>query len=118
MSRSHIRLELAEQETILRKEVNALSQSKSLSINVGESSLSDLIDAFTAHKLNAHPLFHRLMKLDAANCQLDLGLYGLCADCEAEIDLRRLQADPTEQRCSTCAEQYKHEHGVELRLNH
>lgn len=80
--------------------------------------LSDIIDTLTHTPLAEHALFLRLMKLDAALCQLDLGLYGLCADCETDIEVERLSQDPTEQRCFACAQHYEHEHRHELRLSY
>ncbi|BDF94774.1 MULTISPECIES: TraR/DksA family transcriptional regulator [Pseudoalteromonas] len=44
----------------------------------------------------------RLEKLEAAVCQIDIGQYGYCCDCEEKIDSQRLNADPTVQRCIRC----------------
>lgn len=118
MSRPHIRQELSELETDLRKEIGVLLETEQQAFNFTGCSLSELIDKLTEIKLSEHPLYHKLLRLDAAACQLDLGLYGLCSDCEAEIETQRLLSDPTEQRCASCAEHHKHEHGLELRLSH
>ncbi|QIR14860.1 TraR/DksA C4-type zinc finger protein [Shewanella aestuarii] len=80
--------------------------------------LSNLIDYMSEIKHAGSCLFEKLMRLDAAYCQLELGLYGLCSDCESDIEPQRLSADPTEQRCHICAIRYKNEHRHELRLNH
>ncbi|WP_445778027.1 TraR/DksA C4-type zinc finger protein [Shewanella sp.] len=82
------------------------------------ATLGDIIDYLPQIKLADSDLFTQLMKLDAASCQLDLGLYGLCSDCELDIELDRLQRDPTEQRCGSCQQKYLNEHRLELRLNH
>ncbi|MGI2171289.1 TraR/DksA family transcriptional regulator [Shewanella sp. MF05960] len=82
------------------------------------ATLGDIIDFLSQVKLANTDLFTQLMKLDAALCQLDLGLYGLCSDCEMDIDAGRLQLDPTEQRCRHCQQKYLNEHRLELRLNH
>ncbi|GGB51542.1 TraR/DksA C4-type zinc finger protein [Shewanella inventionis] len=82
------------------------------------ASLGDVIDFLSQVKLADTDLFTQLMKLDAALCQLDLGLYGLCSDCEMDIESTRLNTDPTEQRCSSCQQKYLNEHRLELRLNH
>ncbi len=118
MSKPHIRQELSELEADLRKEIGALLETKQQAVEVTDCSLSELIDKLTEIKLSEHPLYHKLLRLDAAACQLDIGLYGLCSDCETEIETQRLLDDPTEQRCASCAEHYKHEHGLELRLSH
>lgn len=46
----------------------------------------------------------RLQAIEASLCQLELGLYGYCADCEKTIEPERLQRDPTTQRCQHCHE--------------
>ncbi|MDP4534951.1 hypothetical protein Q3O60_01960 [Alkalimonas collagenimarina] len=45
----------------------------------------------------------RLEAIQAALSQMEIGLYGICCDCEAKIELDRLDADPTEQRCKICS---------------
>lgn len=46
---------------------------------------------------------HRLEKVQAAISQIKLGIYGVCADCEAQIEAERLACDPATQRCKVCA---------------
>ena len=48
-------------------------------------------------------LIAKLNRVEASLCQFDIGQYGYCADCEELIEMARLENDPTEQRCSTCA---------------
>jgi DnaK suppressor protein len=81
-------------------------------------SLSELIEWMTVQQLGHHSLCQRLMRLDAAYCQLELGLYGLCADCETHIEAARLSQDPTAQRCNRCDSKYHRQHRQELRLDH
>jgi len=119
VSTTHIRHELSELEANLRKEIGALPPFlEAIGEHYASLSLAELIDTLAQTPLADHPLFCQLNKLDAAFCQLDLGLYGLCSDCEAEIETERLSQDPTEQRCASCAEHYQHEHRHELRLTH
>lgn len=49
----------------------------------------------------------RLKRLDAALCQMDLGLYGLCSDCEEPLAIDQLEQDPTLQRCPRCETRYR-----------
>ncbi|AGH81129.1 dnaK suppressor [Psychromonas sp. CNPT3] len=51
-----------------------------------------------------------LKKIDAALSNLHLGMFGLCSDCEEEIELERLKEDATQQRCQHCAEKYNKQH--------
>lgn len=118
MSRSYIRHELSELEANLREELGQLLAQHQLSMDSKTLSLSALIDALTAAKLCDDPLFIQLTQLDAAICQLDIGLYGLCADCETDIEPQRLTLNPLEQRCQQCAAEHAHQHRHELRLTH
>ena len=48
-----------------------------------------------------------LKRIDAALCQMDLGLYGLCSDCEDPLSIELLEQDPTLQRCPRCDTRYR-----------
>ncbi len=48
----------------------------------------------------------RLEALQAAISLIDMGLYGLCSDCECRIEPELLTADPTRQRCRRCEQHY------------
>ncbi len=48
-----------------------------------------------------------LKRIDAALCQMDLGLYGLCSDCEEPLAIAQLEQDPTLQRCPRCDTRYR-----------
>jgi len=43
-------------------------------------------------------------KIEGALRRIEAGDFGYCFICEEEIDIRRLQADPTNTRCLACAE--------------
>ncbi|MCL2915678.1 TraR/DksA C4-type zinc finger protein [Shewanella corallii] len=81
-----------------------------------EYNLQQLINALVQHKLTQHSVYVQLLKLDAARCQLELGLFGLCADCEEEIPQHLLDANITVQRCHRCQLKYDKEQRHELRL--
>lgn len=44
----------------------------------------------------------RLELVQAALSQMDMGLYGLCSDCECRIERELLMQDPARQRCQRC----------------
>lgn len=48
----------------------------------------------------------QLKQVDAALCQQQLGLYGICSDCETELSRELLYQDPCRQRCSLCHSKY------------
>jgi RNA polymerase-binding transcription factor DksA len=53
---------------------------------------------------NQFPRFQRLLELEAALCQIDIGQFGYCCDCETKLELIELTKDPAKQRCSICEE--------------
>jgi DnaK suppressor protein len=46
----------------------------------------------------------QLVSVDKALKRLDDQGYGICIDCDEEINVRRLEIDPTATRCIKCAE--------------
>ncbi len=66
----------------------------------GLDGIQDYVGAL--HDRQLHGLTDRLGQVEAALCQLDLGMFGLCADCESEIAPQQLESDPTTQRCNHC----------------
>lgn len=54
------------------------------------------------HTPDLKPLSLRLEAVQAALSQMEIGLYGICSDCESRIDASRLEQDPAEQRCFRC----------------
>ncbi len=59
-------------------------------------------EAFTLSRLGEAQR-RELQQIDAALARLDAGEYGLCAECEQEIDPRRLKALPYALLCAECA---------------
>jgi len=117
-----IQQKLQQLERILRHELMLVIKDP---LNVTEAAqlsmdtpLGQVIDYLPTIKLSNTEIFTKLMQLDAAYCQLELGLYGLCSDCEMDIEASRLIANPTEQRCTHCEQKHLSEHRYELRLNH
>lgn len=65
---------------------------------------SEWPDFLEQHFMLEHePKLTRLVQLEAALAQFDIGQYGFCADCEEKIDLDILNKDPAAQRCSNCS---------------
>ena len=46
----------------------------------------------------------QLVKIEGALRRIDAGDFGFCLDCDEEIKLGRLQADPSNSLCIHCAE--------------
>lgn len=71
-------------------------------------SVDDLLEL--ASKIEIPSITHKISEMksiDAALNNIQIGMYGLCADCEEEIETARLDVDPTTQRCLTCQNRYK-----------
>ncbi len=47
---------------------------------------------------------HEVAQIDAAIARVDAGEYGICRDCDTEIDPRRLAALPYAVLCTECAQ--------------
>ena len=48
-----------------------------------------------------------MKSIDASLNDIDLGLYGICSDCEAEIVIERLKENATTKRCAACEKKYQ-----------
>jgi DnaK suppressor protein len=46
----------------------------------------------------------RLISVEQGLKRLDQQIYGICADCDEDINVRRLAIDPTAIRCIKCAQ--------------
>lgn len=67
-----------------------------------------LIDSLVhseSHSLNLYKA--QIQSIDAALQGIELGLYGLCSDCEVEIEVEELFKCPTKQRCTACEIKYQ-----------
>jgi DnaK suppressor protein len=60
-------------------------------------------EQYTLARLNDNQR-REVVLIDAALARIDAGEYGVCADCEQEIDPRRLVALPYALLCTECAQ--------------
>jgi len=51
-----------------------------------------------------------LRLIDSALQRISAGSYGTCVDCDQEIPIARLEAEPTAARCVRCQELYEKTH--------
>ena len=77
----------------------------------------DLLRKWLTPELQAKT--QRLELIQAALSQMDMGLYGLCSDCECRIEKGLLIKDPARQRCGQCEKNYhlKSQTAVKAALN-
>jgi DnaK suppressor protein len=83
------------------------SQSSQLNVCDGERELIDLMQSMSRRD-EAVTLLDRftrtLAQVDAALMAVELGVYGICVECEEPISSRRLQAIPWASHCIRCQE--------------
>lgn len=110
----HLQDQLAQEHDTLAKEIrhemllNTLVPSATA---IENADLSELIMmAKSSFIPNLFDLAVRMEKVDAAVCSIKLGMYGLCVDCEEEIDVEELQADPAQPRCHSCRAHSRYHH--------
>lgn len=85
--------------------------------NLARLSTDELIE-FT-QKIDNPSLSKKVEKLknvDASLISIELGMFGLCSDCESELDTLLLKATPTTQRCPDCEVKYQKQRYNNYRL--
>jgi len=73
-----------------------------------KSSNDELVEL--ALKIDIPSIAHKITdikNIDASINDIELGLYGICSDCEDEIEITRLELDPTTKRCEVCEKKYQ-----------
>lgn len=71
--------------------------------SVGRMSRVDALQAQAMALEAARRKELQLMRIEAALRRIERGEYGLCRSCEEDIDVRRLEFDPSTPLCITCA---------------
>lgn len=64
------------------------------------SALADLLVDVSLADIDRH--VEEIRDIDAALLRIAQGGYGVCVDCEGDIDAQRLRAYPTAKRCLAC----------------
>lgn len=81
------------------------------SLHIDENEQADDVDAAASGAEQSFRMRLRsrdtlyLRKLDEALTKIKNGEFGICEECEEEIDLRRLNARPTAALCISCKEE-------------
>lgn len=73
-----------------------------------EESVANLLVDLDLAVLDMH--IEEIREIDQSLIRIATGVYGICIDCEADIDLERLQAYLTAKRCTPCQRAYEHGH--------
>lgn len=73
-----------------------------------EESVADLLVDLELADIDRH--IQEIRDIDAALIRLADGSYGVCLDCNGEIDIERLKVFPTAKRCIQCQAMYEKTH--------
>ena len=92
-------LDEMEQELAKSSDIVELDQSK-----VGRLSRIDAMQSQQMALEASRRRQQRVLKVDGALQRIESGSFGYCFICDEEIDIRRLNADPTNTRCLGCAD--------------
>lgn len=95
-----LRLELQEVDEMSRESTKPVKLDQSA---VGRLSRVDAIQAQQMSLASARRRQAQLSAIEGALRRIESGEYGACFVCGADMDLRRLDADPTNTRCLACA---------------
>jgi RNA polymerase-binding protein DksA len=71
-----------------------------------EAALADLLVDVALADIDRH--VGEIRAIDAALLRIAQGGYGVCTECGEAIDIQRLQAAPTVQRCVPCQTRFEH----------
>ena len=73
-----------------------------------EASVADLLVDIQLASVDRH--VEEIRDIDAALIRISSGTYGICQDCEEDIDVKRLRAFPSAKRCKQCQVDYEKTH--------
>lgn len=71
----------------------------------GDESVADLLADLDVARIDRQVT--EIRGLEAALRRLDIGVYGVCRECDEEIGYERLQSQPAAERCVTCQAQHE-----------
>ena len=57
-----------------------------------------------------------IRRIDAALNNIQIDIYGMCADCESEITVDELKINPARQRCLECEKNYQKQKNNHFKL--
>lgn len=73
--------------------------------DTAEESVADLLADVNLAVIDHH--IQELQRVEGALMRLRAGTYGICVDCDGEIEVDRLEAYPEAMRCHDCQERYE-----------
>ena len=104
---------LKRERKILQQEIkfflthSNLESHKNLCLRLDENPMGKWVEMLWNQSSDEiRPIVKSLDKVEASLSQIELGLFGLCADCEMEIPMDILYRNPSHQRCDNCHQKY------------
>ena len=73
-----------------------------------EESVADLLIDLGLAIIDLH--INEIRDIEAAMRRMNVGAYGICIDCDDEVEIDRLRASPTAKRCLPCQANYERNH--------
>jgi len=114
---SELKSKLEERSRMLREEIRQelLASDEEHYIDVAgqvhdleEESVADLLIDLGLSIIDMH--INELRDIEAALRRIHVGAFGVCIECDDEVELGRLRAFPTAKRCLMCQENYERNH--------
>ena len=73
--------------------------------DAGEESVADMLADLNIAMIDRQ--VNEIRQIEAAQVRIATGNYGICTDCEEEIDIARLLNTPYAERCVSCQSRYE-----------
>jgi len=77
----------------------------------GEESVADLLADLDIARIDRQ--VNEIRQIEAALRRVDMGIYGVCRDCDGDIGYERLQRQPVAERCVVCQQQFERSYAHE-----
>ena len=77
----------------------------------GDESVADLLADLDVARIDRQVT--EIRGIEAALRRVDMGVYGVCRECDGDIAFERLQSQPAAERCVACQEQHERSYAHE-----
>ena len=77
----------------------------------GDESVADLLADLDVARIDRQVT--EIRGIEAALRRIDMGVYGVCRECDGDIAFERLQSQPAAERCVACQEQHERSYAHE-----
>ena len=100
----------------VRKELMAMDDARYIDLagrvhDSGEESVADLLSDLDVARIDRQ--VNEIRSIEAALRRIDMGIYGVCRECDGDITYERLQSQPAAERCVICQEQHERSYAHE-----